>query len=147
MLFVGDFFLCFDGYLNLVEIKKKIVYDVFCKGDVVFFFGDLVVWDEFGYIYFYDCIGDMFWWCGENVLMVEVELVMSKVVGFCDVVVYGVVVLGIEGWVGMVVIVDFECKVDFMELVVSLKKFFLSYVCFMFFRIVYSVDLMGIFKF
>lgn len=133
--------------MNLLEIKKKIVYDVFEKGDLVFFFGDLVVKDEYGYIYFYDCIGDMFWWCGENVLMVEVELVMSKVLGFCDVVVYGVMVLGIEGCVGMVVIVDFDYKVDLVVLVSSLKKFLLSYVCFMFLRIVYSVDLMGIFKF
>lgn len=100
-----------------MEILKKVVYDVFSKEDIFFFFGDLVVWDEFGYIYFYDCMGDIFWWCGENVLMIEVELVMSKVLDFCDVVVYGVIVFGIEGCVGMVVIVDIDDKVNFEVLI------------------------------
>lgn len=56
--------------------------------------GDILVMDEFGYMYFKDRTGDTFRWRGENVSSTEVEGVVSKVAGNKDAVVYGVEVRG-----------------------------------------------------
>ena len=129
-----------------METTKKIAYDVFKKGDSAFLSGDLVVKDEYGYIYFHDRTGDTFRWRGENVSTAEVESVMSKVLGLRDVVVYGVMVPGTEGRAGMAAIVDPDYKVDLVVLADSLKTLLPSYACPMFLRIVHSVDLTGTFK-
>ena len=142
----GDPSQRFDGYLNPVETKKKIAHDVFEKGDSAFLSGDLVVKDEYGYIYFHDRTGDTFRWRGENVSTAEVESVMSKVLGLRDVVVYGVMVPGTEGRAGMAAIVDPDYTVDLVALAGSLKKLLPSYACPVFLRIVHSVDLTGTFK-
>lgn len=144
--FTGDPSQRFDGYLNPVETTKKIAHDVFRKGDSAFLSGDLVVRDEYGYIYFHDRTGDTFRWRGENVSTAEVESLMSKVLGLRDVVVYGVMVPGTEGRAGMAAIVDPDDKVDLVALARSLKKLLPSYACPMFLRIMHSVDLTGTFK-
>ena len=54
------------------ETDKKILRDVFEKGDVWFRTGDLMRKDENGYFYFVDRIGDTFRWKGENVSTTEV---------------------------------------------------------------------------
>lgn len=56
--------------------------------------GDVLVMDEYGYIYFRDRIGDTFRWRGENVSTTEVEGVLSGLLGHTDVAVYGVSVPG-----------------------------------------------------
>lgn len=142
----GDPAQRFDGYLNPLETKKKIAHDVFKKGDSAFLSGDLVVKDEYGYIYFHDRTGDTFRWRGENVSTAEVESIMSKVLGLRDVVVYGVVVPGTEGRAGMAAIVDPDYTADLVALAGSLKKLLPSYACPMFLRIVHRVDLTGTFK-
>jgi len=50
----------FLGYVNNEESEKKIVRDVFDKGDAAFLSGDLLVADEWGYLYFKDRTGDTF---------------------------------------------------------------------------------------
>lgn len=50
----------FLGYVNNKESEKKIVRDVFEKGDAAFLSGDLLVCDEWGYLYFKDRTGDTF---------------------------------------------------------------------------------------
>lgn len=57
--------------------------------------GDIMVMDEYGYIYFRDRSGDTFRWRGENVSTTEVEGVLSGLLGHTDVAVYGVSVPGI----------------------------------------------------
>lgn len=52
--------------------------------------GDILVMDEFGYMFFVDRTGDTFRWRGENVSSTEVEGVVSKVAGNKDAVVFGV---------------------------------------------------------
>ena len=129
-----------------METSKKIGHDIFKKGDSAFLSGDLVVKDEYGYIYFHDRTGDTFRWRGENVSTAEVESVMSKVLGLRDVVVYGVMVPGTEGRAGMAAIVDPANTVDVASLAQNLKTLLPSYACPIFLRIVHGVDLTGTYK-
>ena len=146
MLYTGDPSWRFDGYLNPVETLKKIGHDVLRKGDTTFLSGDLVVRDEYGYIYFHDRTGDTFRWHGENVSTTEVESVMSKALGLRDVVVYGVTVPGTEGRAGMAAVVDPESKISFETLAQSLKQLLPSYAIPVFLRIVHKVEVTGTFK-
>lgn len=131
----GDALREFNGYLDKEESKRKIIQDVFVKGDKAFltgelylitdkglictrknvhlnkslyhqrfslkislkilfsgilFLGDILVEDEYGYIYFKDRVGDTFRWKGENVATAEVEGVISNIAGKRDATVYGV---------------------------------------------------------
>ncbi|CAD5221387.1 unnamed protein product [Bursaphelenchus okinawaensis] len=92
----------FEGYMNKQETEKKLVRDVFVKGDVAFASGDLFLWDEYGYLYFKDRLGDTYRWRGENVSTTEVESVLQPVKEIEDAVVYGVEVKGREGRAGMI---------------------------------------------
>lgn len=55
-----------------------------------FWLGDMVWWDNEGWVYFYDCIGDIFCWKFENVLMVEVSEIFGLYDFIREVNVYGV---------------------------------------------------------
>ncbi|XP_019372826.1 PREDICTED: long-chain fatty acid transport protein 6-like isoform X4 [Gavialis gangeticus] len=96
----------FAGYAGNQEAsERKLLRDVFVKGDVYFNTGDLLLIDQDGFVYFTDRMGDTFRWKGENVATLEV----SEVIGMLDFVqeanVYGVSVKGYEGRIGMVAIV------------------------------------------
>ncbi|NWG26024.1 MAG: long-chain-acyl-CoA synthetase, partial [Pseudorhodoplanes sp.] len=56
----------FEGYARKDENERKILRDVFEKGDAWFRTGDLMRKDENGYFYFVDRIGDTFRWKSEN---------------------------------------------------------------------------------
>ena len=62
----------FDGYSDSEASKKKILNDVFRKGDSYFNSGDLLRRDWFGFFYWSDRVGDTFRWKGENVATTEV---------------------------------------------------------------------------
>jgi len=94
----------YRGYKdNEKATKSKIAKDVIREGDLVFLSGDLLVRDEYNYLYFVDRIGDTFRWKGENVSTTEVENILSSIVSKSadDVVVYPVNVPGNEGNAGM----------------------------------------------
>lgn len=55
--------------------------------------GDLMVADEFGYLFFKDRTGDTFRWKGENVSTSEVEAIVSNIIDYKDTVIYGVEVI------------------------------------------------------
>jgi fatty-acyl-CoA synthase len=63
----------FEGYTDKAETEKKILRDVFAKGDAWFRAGDSMRQDEQGYFYFVDRVGDAFRWKGENVATSEVN--------------------------------------------------------------------------
>ena len=134
-------------YANTNEMSKKVFCDIFHKGDAYFFFGDLLVRDEYGYVYFHDRTGDTFRWRGENVSATELETTMSKILGLRDVVVYGVQVPGTEGRAGMATIVDSESDIDLSGLVQGLNEQLPHYAHPRFLRIVDSVAITGTFKF
>jgi len=95
----------FEGYAAAAETEKKILHDVFKKGDVWFRTGDLMRKDKDGYFYFVDRIGDTFRWKGENVSTTEVEEVIGAFDGALEANVYGVAVPGRDGRAGMAAIV------------------------------------------
>ncbi len=98
----------FEGYATEAETNKKILHDVFEKGDVWFRTGDLMRKDESGYFYFVDRIGDTFRWKGENVSTTEVEEAIGQFDGALEANVYGVQVPGRDGRAGMAALVAKE---------------------------------------
>ena len=91
----------FSGYQDKDATEKKILRDVFEKGDAWFRSGDLMSRDRAGYIYFKDRIGDTFRWKGENVATNEVAETLSQYPGIRTANVYGVTVPGTDGRAGM----------------------------------------------
>ncbi|CAH0557667.1 unnamed protein product [Brassicogethes aeneus] len=136
----------FLGYVDEEASKKKIVRDVFQKGDQAFLSGDILVADEFGYLFFKDRTGDTFRWKGENVSTSEVEAVLSNIVSYKDVVVYGVEIRGQEGRAGMAAILDPEGSVDLKQLAEGVKRALPSYARPIFIRILQKLDMTGTYK-
>ncbi|KAK0087178.1 hypothetical protein PV325_001630 [Microctonus aethiopoides] len=136
----------FNGYLDKEASKKKVIENVFTKGDAAFITGDILVQDEMGYFYFKDRTGDTFRWKGENVATAEVEGVVSNVAGYRDTTVYGVQVPGMEGRAGMAAIVDPDCLLDFKALAEGLDRALPSYARPIFLRIVKELEMTGTFK-
>ncbi|KAK9295155.1 hypothetical protein QLX08_010436 [Tetragonisca angustula] len=142
----GDALREFNGYLDKEESQKKVIQDVFVKGDKAFLTGDILVEDEYGYIYFKDRVGDTFRWKGENVATAEVEGVISNIAGKRDATVYGVQVPGMEGRAGMAAIVDPDSLLDFKALAEGLEKALPAYARPIFLRIVKELEITGTFK-
>ena len=137
----------FDGYVNKQATQKKIAHDVVKKGDQWFLSGDTVYWDELGYLFFRDRIGDTFRWRGENVSTTEVEGVILKALGPKSVIVYGVEIPGCEGRAGMAAIEDPDYVIDVKILRKKVADALPSYARPVFLRITNSVDTTGTFKF
>ena len=91
----------FTGYADKAATEKKVLHDVFTKGDAWFRTGDLMRQDSEGYFYFVDRIGDTFRWKGENVSTNEVSERLGEVEGVKDANVYGVEIPGADGRAGM----------------------------------------------
>jgi fatty-acyl-CoA synthase len=95
----------FEGYTEGSDTQKKILRDVFEKGDAWFRTGDLLRRDALGYYYFVDRIGDTFRWKGENVATSEVSEALGVAPGIKEANVYGVSVPGMDGRAGMAALV------------------------------------------
>jgi fatty-acyl-CoA synthase len=91
----------FEGYTDRAETEKKILRDVFAKGDAWFRTGDLMRLDEQGFFYFVDRVGDTFRWKGENVATTEVNEAIGHCAGVIEASVYGDTGPGAEGRAGM----------------------------------------------
>ena len=97
----------FEGYTDTKATAKKIVKDVFEKGDQWFNTGDLMktvpVGFSLGYKHyqFVDRTGDTFRWCSENVSTNEVAEVLNGCVEIALSNVFGIKVPGAEGRAGM----------------------------------------------
>uniref|UniRef100_A0A3Q4GTU7 long-chain-fatty-acid--CoA ligase n=1 Tax=Neolamprologus brichardi TaxID=32507 RepID=A0A3Q4GTU7_NEOBR len=96
----------FFGYAGSKELtEKKLMRNVFVKGDAYFNTGDLMAEDHEGFIFFRDRVGDTFRWKGENVATTEVTEILGLVDFIQEVNVYGVQVPGHEGRGGMASII------------------------------------------
>ncbi|KIH52856.1 hypothetical protein ANCDUO_17034 [Ancylostoma duodenale] len=143
--------LQFEGYLNKSETNKKIIRDVFSKGDSCFVSGDLLYWDRLGYVYFKDRTGDTFRWKGENVSTTEVEAILHPEKGVADATVYGVAVPHREGRAGMAAVVrtgdDPGDDDEFVERIgARLAASLAPYALPQFIRLCQDVDRTGTFK-
>lgn len=94
----------FDGYTDPEASEKKLLRNVFKKGDCWFNSGDLVRDQGWHHIQFVDRVGDTFRWKGENVAASEVESVLAGLAAIDHAVVYGVEVPGADGRAGMAAI-------------------------------------------
>lgn len=94
----------FEGYTSTAASESKIRRDVFQRGDAYWSSGDLLRYDDDGYFYFVDRIGDTFRWKSENVSTLEVADTLSDMPGLELINVYGVQVPEHEGRAGMAAI-------------------------------------------
>jgi fatty-acyl-CoA synthase len=109
----GDARTEYSGYVDKAASEKKVLHDVFEKGDRWFATGDLMKTDADGYFYFVDRIGDTYRWKGENVSTNEVAERLQGCPGVREANVYGVEVPGAEGRAGMAGLVvgpEFDIK-------------------------------------
>jgi fatty-acyl-CoA synthase len=135
----------FEGYSNKADSEKKILRDVFAKGDAWFRTGDLMRRDAHGYFYFVDRVGDTFRWKGENVSTGEVGEVLAAVPGILEANVYGVAVPGAEGRAGMAsLVVNGDLALD--DLPARLKARLAHYAWPIFLRLAPRIAVTGTFK-
>lgn len=135
----------FEGYTGKAETEKKILRDVFEKGDAWFRSGDLLRQDDEGYLYFVDRIGDTFRWKGENVATTEVAECLAVFPGVEEANVYGVEVPGCEGRAGMAAIVaddDLDLDALHRHLAAELPRYAQP----LFLRRVAAIEITGTFK-
>ena len=85
------------GYADHAATERKVLRDVFKKGDAFFATGDLMRQDKDGYFYFVDRVGDTFRWKGENVSTTEVAERLAAAPGVLEATVYGVEVGALDG--------------------------------------------------
>jgi len=135
----------FDGYAKKEETEKKVLRDVFEKGDAWFRSGDLLKQDKHGYFYFVDRTGDTFRWKGENVSTAEVAQAISAYAGVKEANVYGVTVPGADGRAGMVSLVA-DKSFDIEGLCLHLEKELPDYARPLFVRLQPEMEVTGTFK-
>jgi len=140
----------FKGYTDPKATAKKILSDVFTKGDSWFRTGDLLSTDSEGYYYFVDRIGDTFRWKGENCSTMEVSEVVSTFPGVTEANVYGVKVPGIEDGRACMVAVsapeDMQSPENLEKLQKLCQKELPSYAQPLFLRFLPEMEITGTFK-
>lgn len=137
----------FEGYADKAATEKKIMRDVFRKGDTWFRTGDLLRRDELGYYYFVDRIGDTFRWKGENVATNEVSERISAFPGIEESTVYGVHVPGKDGRAGMASLVVRDAShFDLEAFAAFLRDQLPDYARPLFIRFREHLDITGTFK-
>ncbi len=135
----------FEGYTNAAETEKKVLRDVFAKGDAWFRTGDLMMIDESGFFHFVDRIGDTFRWKGENVSTSEVNEAVLDCPGVIEAATYGVTVPGADGRAGMTAIVA-DDRFDLAAFRDHLARRLPAYACPVFVRLCATLDNTETFK-
>jgi fatty-acyl-CoA synthase len=142
----GDARTSFTGYADKAATEKKILHDVFEKGDAWFRTGDLMRRDAEGYLYFIDRIGDTFRWKGENVSTGEVAEKLASIPGVLEANVYGVEIPGHDGRAGMAALSvdgDFDIKALYGQVEQDLPHYAQP----MFVRLQRQIETTGTFKY
>ncbi len=137
----------FEGYSgDPKQTEKKILRDVFERGDAWFRTGDLMRQDRDGYFYFVDRIGDTFRWKGENVSTNEVGDVLAAFPGVLEANVFGVKVAGMDGRAGMAA-VRLDPNVDLSALRLYVHRELPAYARPLFLRLQPQIETTGTFKY
>lgn len=138
----------FDGYTDASANEKKLLRNVFKKGDVWFNSGDLVRRQGWWHIQFVDRLGDTFRWKGENVATSEVEGVLGQLPWIEHAAVYGVKVQGADGRAGMAAITLKDgCTFDPEGLLKHLQSSLPAYAVPLFVRLTPATETTGTFKY
>lgn len=135
----------FEGYTDEQATQKKILSGAFEKGDSWFRTGDLMRYDEEGYFYFVDRIGDTFRWKGENVSTNEVSEMLGRHPGVREANVYGVEVPGADGRAGMASLVV-DSDFDLRSLHEAVRRELAPYARPLFIRLQREMQITGTFK-
>ena len=133
------------GYLSEEATKKKVISNVVTQGDAYMRTGDIMSYNESGFLTFLDRKGDTFRWKGENVSTSEVETIITSIIGHDDVIVYSVAIPGNEGRAGMAAIVKLD--MDFESLLANFRKCLPSYSVPLFIRVISAPDLTATYKY
>ena len=136
----------YEGYEDKKASAKKILHDVFKKGDMWFHTGDLLWRDKEGYYYFADRIGDTFRWKAENVATNEVAAAITGFDGITQANVYGVPVPGYDGKAGMASLVA-DDNLNLAALYQHIEAVLPPYARPVFLRITSEADTTGTFKY
>ncbi|XP_042678853.1 long-chain fatty acid transport protein 6 isoform X2 [Centrocercus urophasianus] len=138
----------FFGYAgNKRHTEKKLLSEVFKKGDLYFNTGDLMVQDHENFLYFWDRIGDTFRWKGENVATTEVSDVIVMMDFIQEANVYGVSVPGHEGRAGMASLILKQNKaINLEQLYKQVVTYLPGYACPLFLRVQETMEMTGTFK-
>ncbi|XP_063415992.1 long-chain fatty acid transport protein 2-like [Mytilus trossulus] len=143
----------FEGYKNRNEAtKRKLIHDVYKKGDIYINSGDLFYHDENHYCYFYDRLGDTYRWKGENVSTTQVANIITELPFIIDTCVYGVLVPGSEGRAGMATVnlFDSEKKQPTEDMILQIEQRCIneleSYAIPRFLRFTHMLDITSTFK-
>ncbi|HVY02925.1 MAG TPA: long-chain-acyl-CoA synthetase [Caulobacterales bacterium] len=136
----------YTGYVDRAASEKKIMRDVFAKGDAWFRTGDLMRQDKDGYFYFVDRLGDTFRWKGENVSTTEVAAALSSCPGVAEANVYGVAVPGHEGRAGMAAVIT-KAGFDLEKLRAGIEAKLPAYARPLFIRLQPEIETTGTFKY
>jgi len=145
MIGAGDVRSEFSGYLDKSASEKKVLQNVFERGDAWFATGDLMRMDADGYFYFVDRIGDTFRWKGENVSTNEVAERLQAFSGVDQANVYGVEVDGADGRAGMAALVV-DGAFDAKAFGAHVKRELPAYAQPLFVRLLPALDTTGTFK-
>jgi fatty-acyl-CoA synthase len=135
----------FEGYTDATATERKIIRDVFERGDAWYRTGDLMRMDAYGYYYFVDRIGDTFRWKGENVASSEVADAIAGFPGITEATVYGVHVPGTEGAAGMAALVAGD-TLDVTALHEHLRRVLPAYAVPLFLRVRDEIAVTATFK-
>ena len=138
----------FDGYTDKKANDKKLLKDVFKKGDLWYNSGDLLRDVGYRHAQFVDRLGDTFRWKGENVSTTMVEEALNAFGQINETTVYGVQIPGTDGRAGMASIVS-NVPVDQFDLeglASLLKKELPVYAIPVFIRIQTELEVTGTFK-
>ncbi|XP_014552700.1 hypothetical protein COCVIDRAFT_41166 [Bipolaris victoriae FI3] len=92
-------------YNNGAATQKRLITDVFEKGDIWFKSGDMFRQDAEGRVFFVDRLGDTFRWKSENVSTHEIADMMGTFPQIAETTIYGVLVPGHDGRAGTASIV------------------------------------------
>ncbi|CAK9013693.1 Long-chain fatty acid transport protein 4 (FATP-4) (Fatty acid transport protein 4) (Arachidonate--CoA ligase) (Long-chain-fatty-acid--CoA ligase) (Solute carrier family 27 member 4) (Very long-chain acyl-CoA synthetase 4) (ACSVL4) [Durusdinium trenchii] len=137
----------FDGYYGDEEqTNKKILTNVFKKGDRYFRSGDLLKKDARGYYFFVDRIGDTFRWKAENVSTTEVNGIVGRVPGVVSSAVYGVQIPNKDGRACCAACVVDRDSFDLAALAATCRKELPKYAQPLFIRILEELQTTGTMK-
>lgn len=103
----------FKGYTDKKATKKKLLKNVFKKGDIWLDTGDFVRDLGYKHIQFSDRLGDTFRWKGENVSTVEVEQIINTLPEIEQAAVYGINIPETDGRAGMAAIIPSVLEENF----------------------------------